>query len=97
MAGASAVTFSFVWSQNTPQFGAPELPSVGFKRMKLGSMEIIALNDGALRRPFGQEFVPAVPRDKIKALLATQNLPTDDIDIPFTPFLQVNGNQRYFF
>jgi glyoxylase-like metal-dependent hydrolase (beta-lactamase superfamily II) len=60
-------------------------------------MEIIALNDGALRRPLGQEFVPAVPLDQIKALLATQNLPTDYIDIPFTPFLLVNGNQRYLF
>ena len=50
MAGATALTFSSVWSQNTPQFGLPDLPSVGFKRMKLGTMEIIALNDGALRR-----------------------------------------------
>jgi glyoxylase-like metal-dependent hydrolase (beta-lactamase superfamily II) len=97
MAGATALTFSSVWSQNTPQFGLPDLPSVGFKRMKLGTMEIIALNDGALRRPLGQEFVPAVPLDQIKALLATQNLPTDYIDIPFTPFLLVNGNQRYLF
>ena len=97
MAGVGALTFSSVWSQNTPQFGLPALPAVGFKRMKLGAMEIIALNDGALRRPLGQEFVPAVPLDQIKALLATQNLPTDYIDIPFTPFLLVNGNQRYLF
>ena len=97
MAGASALTFSSVWSQNTPQFGAPELPAVGFRRMKLGAMEIIALNDGAVRRPLGQEFVPAVPLDQVKALLASQNLPTDYIDVPYTPFLLVNGNQRYLF
>jgi glyoxylase-like metal-dependent hydrolase (beta-lactamase superfamily II) len=86
-----------VWSQNTPQFGPPELPAVGFKRMKLGSMEIIALNDGAVRRPLGQEFVPSVPLDQVKALLASQSLPTDFIDVPYTPFLLVNGNQRYLF
>jgi len=45
MAGASALTFSSVWSQSTPNFGAPVLPEIGFRRMKLGAMEIIALND----------------------------------------------------
>ena len=97
MAGATALTFSSVWSQNTPQFGAPDLPAVGFRRMKLGTMEVIALNDGAVRRPLGQEFVPAVPLDQVKALLASQNLATDYIDVPYTPFLLINGNQRYLF
>ena len=94
MAGASALKFSSVWSQNIAQLGLPDLTSVGFKRMKLGAMEIIALNDGAVRRPLGQEFVPAVPLDQVKALLASQQLPTDYIDVPYTPFLLVNGNQR---
>ena len=60
-AGASALAFSSVWSQSAPNFGPPTLPSVGFRRMKLGKMEIIALNDGAVRRPLGEEFVPKVP------------------------------------
>ena len=34
IAGASALTFSSVWSQAAPNFGPPTLPSVGFKRMK---------------------------------------------------------------
>ena len=74
LAGASALTFSSVWSQGAPNFGPPDLPSPGFRRMKLGSMEIIALNDGATRRPLGEEFVPKVPLDQVKALLA--QLPT---------------------
>ena len=53
IAGASALTFSSVWSQAAANFGPPTLPSVGFKRMKLGNMEVIALNDGAVRRPLG--------------------------------------------
>jgi hypothetical protein len=61
IAGASALTFSSVWSQAAPNFGPPTLPSVGFKRMKLGNMEVIALNDGALRRPLGEEFVTNAP------------------------------------
>ena len=97
LAGTSALVFSSVWSQSAPNFGAPTLPAVGFRRMKLGSMEIIALNDGAVRRPLGEEFVPKVPLDNVKALLASQNLPTDYIDVPYTPFLLVNGNQRYLF
>ena len=77
LAGASALTFSSVWSQSAPNFGAPDLPNPGFRRMKLGSMEVIALNDGATRRPLGEEFVPKVPLDQVKALLASQNLPAD--------------------
>lgn len=97
LAGASALAFSSVWSQGTPNFGVPDVPATGFRRMKLGRMEVIALHDGALRRPLGEEFVPKVPLDQVKALLASQNLPTDYIDIPFTPFLLVSGGQRYLF
>jgi glyoxylase-like metal-dependent hydrolase (beta-lactamase superfamily II) len=94
MAGAAALTFSSVWSQSTPNFGAPTAPAVGFKRMKLGAMEVIALNDGALRRPLGDEFVTNAPLEQVKALLASQGLPTDYVDIPFTPFVIVAGGRR---
>jgi glyoxylase-like metal-dependent hydrolase (beta-lactamase superfamily II) len=95
LAGASALTFSSVWSQAAPNFGQATLPAVGFKRMKLGAMEIIALNDGATRRTLNAEFVPQVPFDQVKALLASQGLPSDYIDVPYTPFLVVSGNQKY--
>lgn len=94
IAGASALAFGSVWSQATPNLGAPTAPTVGFRRMKLGAMEIIALNDGALRRPLGDEFVTNTPLDQVKAALAAQGLPTDYVDIPFTPFLVVSGNRR---
>jgi glyoxylase-like metal-dependent hydrolase (beta-lactamase superfamily II) len=96
MAGAAALTFSSVWSQQaTPNFGPPALPATGVKRMKLGAMEVIALNDGALRRPLGEEFVRNVPLEQVKSLLASQNLPTDYVDIPFTPFLVVTPAGRF--
>ncbi len=96
-AGATALTFSSVWSQNTPNFGAPTLPAPGFRRMKVGAAEVIALNDGAIRRPLGEEFVRNAPLEQVKALLASQSLPTDYVDIPFTPFLVVSGGNRVLF
>ena len=97
VAGTSALAFSSVWSQAAPNLGAPTLPSVGFRRMKLGAMEVIALNDGALRRPLGDEFVTNAPIEQVKALLSSQGLPTEYVDIPFTPFLVVSGNRRFLF
>jgi glyoxylase-like metal-dependent hydrolase (beta-lactamase superfamily II) len=58
-------------------------------------VDIIALNDGIARRPLAAEFVKNAPIDQVKALLASQNLPTDYIDVPFTAFLVVSGNQRF--
>ena len=40
----------------------------------------------ALRRPLGEEFVRNVPLEQVKALLASQSLPTDYEDIPYTPY-----------
>lgn len=92
--GATALTFSSVWSQSNPNFGTPSLPAVGFRRMKLGSMEVISFLDGVTRRPLGEEFVTNAPLEQVKALLASQNLPTDYVDIPFTPFVIVAGGRR---
>jgi len=95
IASASTLMFSPVWAQPAANLGAPTLPAPGFKKLKVGSMEVIALNDGIARRPLAAEFVKNAPLDEVKALLASQKLPTDYIDIPFTPFLIVDGNQRY--
>jgi glyoxylase-like metal-dependent hydrolase (beta-lactamase superfamily II) len=81
-------------AQNAPNFGAPSVVQVGFRKQKLGDMEIIALNDGVLRRPLAAEFVRNAPLDQVQALLKAQNLPTEYIDIPFTAFLVVAGNRR---
>jgi len=95
IAAAVSLMFSSVWAQAAPDLGTPTLPSPGFKKLKVGEMEVIALNDGIGRRPLVAEFVKNAPFDEVKALLASQNLPTNFIDVPFTPFLVVNGNQRY--
>lgn len=85
---------SGAWAQNAPNFGTPTLPAPGFARAKVGSAEVIALNDGIARRPLGEEFVRNAPLAEVRALLASQNLPTDYIDIPFNAFLVINGGRK---
>ncbi len=82
------------WAQNAPNLGTPTLPSPGFRRMKVGDAEVIALNDGIARRPLGEEFVRNAPLAEVRSMLASQGLPTDYIDIPFNAFLVVNGGRR---
>jgi glyoxylase-like metal-dependent hydrolase (beta-lactamase superfamily II) len=83
-----------LWAQNPPGFGAPTPAVVGFRRMRLGDHEIIALNDGVARRPLGEEFVRNAPLAQVHEALRAQNLPTEYIDIPFTAFLVVGGGRR---
>ncbi|AEG92335.1 MBL fold metallo-hydrolase [Ramlibacter tataouinensis] len=96
--GATGLAFSSVWSQqSSPNLGTPTPAAPGFRRMKLGAMEVVAINDGVVRRPLGQEFVTNAPLEQVKALLASQGLPTDYVDVPYTPFLVVSGNRRFLF
>lgn len=95
--GASALAFGSAWSQASPNVGVPTPAAPGFKRMKLGSMELLAVNDGVVRRPLGEEFVTNAPLEQVKALLASQALPTDYVDVPYTPFVVVSGNRRFLF
>lgn len=98
IAGAGSLALGSAWSQQgTPNFGTPTLPAPGFRRVKVGAFEVIALNDGAVRRPLGEEFVRNAPLEQVKAMLASQNLPTDYVDIPFTAFLAVTPAGRFLF
>jgi glyoxylase-like metal-dependent hydrolase (beta-lactamase superfamily II) len=89
-----AGSFAPLIAQNAPNLGAPSVVQVGFRKQKLGDMEIIALNDGVARRPLAAEFVRNAPLAEVQALLKSQNLPTDYIDVPFTAFMVVAGNRR---
>jgi glyoxylase-like metal-dependent hydrolase (beta-lactamase superfamily II) len=82
------------WAQNAPNLGTPTLPMPGFQRQRIGDVEVIALIDGIARRPLGEEFVKNAPLAEVRALLASQGLPTAFIDIPFTPFVVVAGGRR---
>ena len=90
----AAGSFVPVWAQSAPNLGTPTLPSPGFRRTKMGDVEIISVLDGIARRPLGEEFVKNAPLAEVKALLTSQGLPTDDIDVPFTPFVVIAGGRK---
>ena len=90
----AAGSFAPVWAQSAPNLGTPTLPSPGFRRTKMGDVEIISVLDGIARRPLGEEFVKNAPLAEVKALLTSQGLPTDYIDVPFTPFVVIAGGRK---
>lgn len=90
----AAGSFVPVWAQSAPNLGTPTLPSPGFRRTKMGDVEIISVLDGIARRPLGEEFVKNAPLAEGKALLTSQGLPTDYIDVPFTPFVVIAGGRK---
>ena len=90
----AAGSFVPAWAQNAPNLGTPTLPAPGFRRTKLGELEIVALADGIARRPLGEDFVRNAPLAEVQALLAAQGLPTGHVDIPFNAFLVVAGPRR---
>lgn len=75
-------------------FGAPSVVQVGYRKQKVGDMEIIALNDGVVRRALQAEFVRNAPLAEVQELLKSQNLPTEYVDVPYTAFLIVAGDRR---
>jgi glyoxylase-like metal-dependent hydrolase (beta-lactamase superfamily II) len=90
----AAGAFTPMWAQNAPNFGTPSLPSPGYRRLKMGDVEIIALSDGITRRPLGEEFVANAPLAEVRALLSSQGLSPDYVDVPYTPFLVLAGKHR---
>jgi glyoxylase-like metal-dependent hydrolase (beta-lactamase superfamily II) len=86
--------FSPLVAQNTPSFGAPSVVQVGFRKQKIGDIEVIALNDGVTRRALGEEFVKNAKLNDVQELLKSQGLPTEYIDVPYTAFLLVIGNRK---
>lgn len=90
----AAGSFVPVWAQSASNLGTPTLPSPGFRRTKMGDVEIISVLDGIARRPLGEEFVKNAPLAEVKALLTSQGLPTDYIDVPFTPFVVIAGGRK---
>jgi hypothetical protein len=78
--------FSPLVAQNTPSFGAPSVVQVGFRKQKIGDIEVIALNDGVTRRALGEEFVKNAKLNDVQELLKSQGLPTEYIDVPYTAF-----------
>ncbi|MBW0172342.1 MAG: MBL fold metallo-hydrolase [Hydrogenophaga sp.] len=94
-AGSTALALGSAWSQAPANLGTAALPAQGWRQFSLGSAEVFALNDGVVRRPLGEEFVRNAPLEQVKAVLASQQLPTEYIDVPYNSFLMVVGGKRW--
>ena len=69
----------------------------GVTRVDLGSVSVTMLSDGQGARPLDANFVRNVPLAEVQAALTEAKLPTDRIDVPFTPFVADIGAQRVLF
>lgn len=94
LAAYAAGSFMPLGAQSAPNFGSPSVVQVGFRKQKIGDIEVIALNDGVTRRPLAAEFVRNAPLAEVQELLRAQNLPTEYLDVPYTAFLVVSGNRK---
>jgi glyoxylase-like metal-dependent hydrolase (beta-lactamase superfamily II) len=83
-----------VWAQNAPDLGTPTPPTPGFARLRIGDVEILAINDGVARRPLAEGFVRDVPLAQVQAALTEAGLPTTHVDISFTAFVAIMGERR---
>ena len=90
----AAGSFLPLAAQSTPNFGAPSVVQVGYRKQKIGDIEVIALNDGVTRRPLAAEFVRNAPLAEVQELLRSQNLPTEYLDVPYTAFLVIAGKRK---
>jgi hypothetical protein len=66
-------------------------------RTRIGEFEVVALADGAVRRPLDDAFVRNAPLEEVQAALAAAGLPTDHITNSFTPFVVIAGGRHVLF
>lgn len=92
VAAAAGLAVGAGWTRTVADPGVAPLSADGVRRVRVGAAEVIALNDGVVRRPLGEEFVRNAPLQQVQALLASQGLPTAHIDVPYTAFVvRLNG------
>lgn len=83
-----------LWAQNAPDLGTPDLPDPGIRRIPMGDLELLAVNDGVARRPLAEGFVRGVPLAEVQAALQAADLPTTHVDLTFTAFVLVGKGRR---
>ena len=69
----------------------------GIARVKLGTATITTLNDGFFVRPLDDKFIRNVPLAEVQKALADAGLPTDKLEVPFTPVIADIGSERVLF
>lgn len=80
---------------STPPRASPL--AAGIRRLSLGSVTVTTLADGFFSRPMDAAFVRNAPLAAVQRALADAGLPTDKLEIPFTPLVVESGSQRVLF
>ena len=81
---------------------APAAPRVatlteGVTQVDLGGVKVSMLSDGFVSRPLDANFVRNAPLGEVQAALKEAGLPTDKLDVPYTPLLVDIRGQRVLF
>lgn len=99
---AAGAAFGAAWMTRSiaaPGGGVPRAVAVapGVARVELGSASATMINDGMFSRPLAEGFVRNVPLAEVQAALQAAGLPTDRLEIPFTPLIfDINGQRVLF-
>ncbi len=72
-------------------------PAAGVARIDLGAVTATTISDGAFTRPLDANFVRNAPLADVQQALRDAGLPTDRVEVPFTPLLVDVGGQRVLF
>jgi glyoxylase-like metal-dependent hydrolase (beta-lactamase superfamily II) len=95
MAGTAGLGAAFAFRPLAA--GAESAAGEGFMRTRIGAFEIVALADGAVRRPLDDAFVRNAPLEDVQTALEAAGLPTDDITLSFTPFVVIADGRHVLF
>ncbi|GAP37846.1 MBL fold metallo-hydrolase [Piscinibacter sakaiensis] len=94
LASLSTAGWNGAFAQAAPDLGAPTLPENGVRRIPLGDAELLAINDGAARRPLTEGFVRNAALADVKSALAAGGLSQDYLEISFTAFVVITPRHR---
>lgn len=92
--GASLLPLADQASAKAPLAGTP---SAGVFRFKLGEFEVTALNEGVASRPLDASFIKNADLKDVHAVLTENHLPTDKLNITFTPLVVNTGSKVVLF
>src|SRR5947208_15626027 len=68
-------------------------PQPGFRKYKVGSIEVTALYDGIWEKPHDPAFIANASVEDVKAAMVKAGLPADLVSIPFTVAVAKNGGK----
>jgi glyoxylase-like metal-dependent hydrolase (beta-lactamase superfamily II) len=77
--------------------GAETTSGEGFMRTRIGGFEVVALADGAVRRPLDAGFVRNATLEEVQAALDAAGQPSDHITNGFTPFVVIADGRHVLF